>query len=131
MKDLTQAFSDLTWLKKSIWEYQLMFIANKNDAGRCPRPPPRALLLIGSFSFIHELKQLFRFLPRISAENPIHRSCSFPVTASAHACDLSPTQFWVLEFLVFWCREFLSSRTDELRFADVHLCCLSPSWLCP
>ena len=48
-----------------------------------------------------ELNYLIRFPAGISDENPIHRSYSFPFTASTHACDFSPTQFWVSEFLVF------------------------------
>jgi hypothetical protein len=50
----------------------------------------------------------------------------FPITASAHACDFSPTQFRVSGFPNARCQEFLFSQTLELRFIDAPLPALAP-----
>ena len=47
--------------------------------------------------------------------------CTWPCVSHSH--------FWVSKFLLFWCREFLTSRSLELRWANSPSLVLSPFWL--
>jgi hypothetical protein len=76
-------------------------------------------VLMDRSNFTFEPKWLFRFLTRISVKNLIHRSFLFPCHGFCAYLISSRQKFWVSGFRDSRCREPQSSRSPDLRYADL------------